>query len=39
MTTAPVCSAVRLTAIAPQFLVDDLATAVACYRDTLGYNG
>ena len=27
----------RLTAIAPQFLVDDLASAVAYYREQLGF--
>ncbi len=27
----------RVTAIAPQFLVDDLAAAVAYYRDRLGF--
>ena len=31
-------SPVRITAIAPQFLVDDLARAIAYYRDVLGFS-
>ena len=37
MTTAPVRGSARLSAIAPQFLVDDLAAAIAYYRDRLGF--
>lgn len=28
----------RLTSLAPQFLVDDLARSIAYYRDTLGFD-
>ena len=28
----------KIKGIAPQFLVDDLETAVACYRDKLGFD-
>jgi catechol 2,3-dioxygenase-like lactoylglutathione lyase family enzyme len=31
-------SATKLTGIAPQFLVDDLDTAIGYYRDRLGFN-
>jgi catechol 2,3-dioxygenase-like lactoylglutathione lyase family enzyme len=37
MTTDAGPQTVRLTGIAPQFLVDDLAAAVAYYRDRLGF--
>jgi catechol 2,3-dioxygenase-like lactoylglutathione lyase family enzyme len=37
MTTANVQGTAHLQAIAPQFLVDDLETAVAYYRDRLGF--
>ena len=35
--TTPDARRPRLTAIAPQFLVDDLASAVAYYREQLGF--
>jgi uncharacterized glyoxalase superfamily protein PhnB len=34
---APVKSATKVTAIVPQFLVDDLERAIAYYRDRLGF--
>lgn len=34
---APVTSATKVTAIVPQFLVDDLERAIAYYRDRLGF--
>jgi uncharacterized glyoxalase superfamily protein PhnB len=37
MHPATVRSAVRVTGIAPQFLVDDLDRAIAYYRDRLGF--
>ncbi len=37
MARADVHEATRLLAIAPQFLVDDLALAVAYYREKLGF--
>jgi catechol 2,3-dioxygenase-like lactoylglutathione lyase family enzyme len=37
MSTAATEQAARLTAIAPQFLVDDLARAIAYYRNQLGF--
>jgi catechol 2,3-dioxygenase-like lactoylglutathione lyase family enzyme len=37
MTGAVVRSTARLSAIAPQFLVDDLDAAIAYYRDKLGF--
>jgi catechol 2,3-dioxygenase-like lactoylglutathione lyase family enzyme len=37
MSTVPVRNAVQLTGISPQFLVDDLDTAIAYYRDKLGF--
>ena len=37
MNPVAVRSAVRITGIAPQFLVDDLDRAVAYYRDRLGF--
>jgi uncharacterized glyoxalase superfamily protein PhnB len=37
MRPQPVRRAVRVTGIAPQFLVDDLDRAVAYYRDRLGF--
>jgi catechol 2,3-dioxygenase-like lactoylglutathione lyase family enzyme len=37
MTTANVQGTAHLQAIAPQFLVDDLETATAYYRDRLGF--
>ena len=37
MTIATIRSATRLTAIAPQFLVDDLDAAITYYRDKLGF--
>jgi uncharacterized glyoxalase superfamily protein PhnB len=37
MSSATVSSAARITAIAPQFLVDDLDRAIAYYRDRLGF--
>jgi len=37
MTTDAGPQTVRLTGIVPQFLVDDLAAAVAYYRDRLGF--
>jgi catechol 2,3-dioxygenase-like lactoylglutathione lyase family enzyme len=37
MSTVTVPSAVQLTGIAPQFLVDDLERAVVYYRDRLGF--
>jgi uncharacterized glyoxalase superfamily protein PhnB len=37
MSTTEVGHVVRLTAIAPQFLVDDLDRAIGCYRDQLGF--
>ena len=37
MTQTTTRSAARIQAIAPQFLVDDLDTAVAYYRDRLGF--
>ena len=37
MTTAASERATKLTGIAPQFLVDDLNRAIACYRDKLGF--
>ena len=37
MTSAVVRSTARLSAIAPQFLVDDLDAAIAYYRDKLGF--
>ncbi len=38
MTTETIASTGHLTGIAPQFLVDDLNTAIAYYRDKLGFN-
>jgi len=38
MTTETITSTAHLTGIAPQFLVDDLNTAIAYYRDKLGFN-
>jgi catechol 2,3-dioxygenase-like lactoylglutathione lyase family enzyme len=38
MTTETVPGTARLTGIAPQFLVDDLNTAIAYYRDKLGFD-
>jgi len=35
---APVKNATTITAIVPQFLVDDLSRAVAYYRDRLGFD-
>lgn len=37
MSTNAVQRAVRVTGIAPQFLVDDLEQAIAYYRDKLGF--
>ncbi len=37
MATTAVRSTGHVTAIAPQFLVDDLETAIAYYRDKLGF--
>ena len=37
MTSAVVRSTARLSAIAPQFLVDDLDAAIAYYQDKLGF--
>jgi uncharacterized glyoxalase superfamily protein PhnB len=37
MSTAAIASTPQLTGIAPQFLVDDLNTAVAYYCDKLGF--
>jgi catechol 2,3-dioxygenase-like lactoylglutathione lyase family enzyme len=37
MTTEAAPRTARLTGIAPQFLVDDLAAALAYYRDRLGF--
>jgi len=38
MTIKTVPGTARLTGIAPQFLVDDLNTAIAYYRDKLGFD-
>lgn len=38
MTIANVSSAAHVTGIAPQFLVDDLNTAIAYYSDKLGFS-
>ena len=38
MMTESAPATARLTGIAPQFLVDDLDTAMAYYRDKLGFN-
>jgi catechol 2,3-dioxygenase-like lactoylglutathione lyase family enzyme len=38
MRTESASATVRLTGIAPQFLVDDLDAATAYYRDKLGFN-
>jgi catechol 2,3-dioxygenase-like lactoylglutathione lyase family enzyme len=38
MTTEAVPNTARLTGIAPQFLVDDLETAIAYYRNKLGFS-
>jgi catechol 2,3-dioxygenase-like lactoylglutathione lyase family enzyme len=38
MTIATVSGATKLTGIAPQFLVDDLQTAIAYYRGKLGFD-
>lgn len=37
MSTMPAHGQARITGIAPQFLVDDLARAIAYYRDRLGF--
>ena len=37
MCPMPVGKTVQMTAIAPQFLVDDLDRAIAYYRDSLGF--
>src|ERR1043165_3235076 len=37
MSTVEVDRATRLTGIAPQFLVDNLDRAIACYCDQLGF--
>ncbi|MGE5324887.1 MAG: VOC family protein [Actinomycetota bacterium] len=37
MSTNAVQRATRITGIAPQFLVDDLDRAIACYCDKLGF--
>ena len=37
MSTTEVRGTIRLTGIAPQFLVDDLEVAIAYYRDKLGF--
>jgi uncharacterized glyoxalase superfamily protein PhnB len=38
MTTSALRGTARVTAIAPQFLVDDLGAAIAYYRDQLGFH-
>jgi hypothetical protein len=38
MSTEAIASTGRLTGIAPQFLVDDLNTSIAYFRDKLGFN-
>jgi len=38
MSAETIASAAHLTGIAPQFLVDDLNTAIAYYRDKLGFS-
>ena len=38
MNTETVASTAQVLGIAPQFLVDDLDTAIAYYRDKLGFN-
>jgi len=38
MTTATASSTARLTGLAPQFLVDNLNTAIAYYRANLGFD-
>jgi catechol 2,3-dioxygenase-like lactoylglutathione lyase family enzyme len=38
MRTETIASTAHLTGIAPQFLVDDLNTAIGYYRDKLGFN-
>ena len=38
MSAEPIASGAHLTGIAPQFLVDDLNTAIAYYRDKLGFS-
>ena len=37
MSTNAGVGAARLTGLAPQFLVDDIETAITCYRDKLGF--
>jgi len=37
MSTTPLGNGSRIRAVAPQFLVDDLVSAVAYYRDKLGF--
>jgi catechol 2,3-dioxygenase-like lactoylglutathione lyase family enzyme len=37
MKNSPVKAGARITSLAPQFLVDDLSTAIAYYRDKLGF--
>ena len=37
MTTEAAPHTARLTGISPQFLVDDLGTAIAYYREKLGF--
>jgi catechol 2,3-dioxygenase-like lactoylglutathione lyase family enzyme len=38
MSTEAIPNTARLTGIAPQFLVDDLDTAIGYYRDKLGFS-
>ena len=38
MSAETIASAAQVTGIAPQFLVDDLKTAIAYYRDKLGFS-
>lgn len=35
--STPIAASPRVTSLAPQFLVDDLARAIAYYRDALGF--